>query len=248
MPASSSRSAIGHDFGGVVGVDGFEDRSKTTLGTVPISSRICAASRARAAIGFDGRAGDGLVHDGERVAHGAVAGFGEQRERGVIGGDVFGGGDGAQLAEDVVELDGVKAEVLAARADGLRDVLGLRGGHHEDDVVGRLFEGFEQGVEGGVGDLVRLVEDVDLVSVARGAVAGGVAQLADLVDAAVGGGVDFDDVDGVAGADLGAGLADIAGLGGGADFGLPMALRQLSAMARMRAMVVLPMPRWPEKM
>ena len=28
----------------------------------------------------------------------------------------------------------------------------------------------------------------------------------------------------------------------------PMALRQLSAMARMRAMVVLPMPRWPLKM
>ena len=110
----------------------------------------------------------------------------------------------------------MKAEVLAARADGLGDVLGLRGGHHEDDVVGRLFEGLEQGVEGGVGDLVRLVEDVDLVLVARGAVAGGVAQLADLVDAAVGGGVDLDDVDGVAGADLGAGLADVAGLGGGA--------------------------------
>ena len=97
------------------------------------------------------------------------------------------------------------------------NVLGLRGGHHEDDVVGRLLEGLEQRVEGGVGDLVRLVEDVDLVLVARGAVAGGVAELADLVDAAVGGGVDLDDVDGVAGADLGAGLADVAGLGGGAE-------------------------------
>ena len=167
---------------------------------------------------------------------------------GVVGGDVFGGGDGAELADDVVELDGVKAEVLAARADGLGDVLGLGGGHHEDDVVGRLFEGLQQRVEGGVGDLVRFVEDVDLVLVARGAVAGGVAELADFVDAAVGGGVDFDDVDGGAGADLGAGLADVAGLGGGADFGLPIALRQLRAEARMRAMVVLPMPRWPEKM
>ena len=29
---------------------------------------------------------------------------------------------------------------------------------------------------------------------------------------------------------------------------LPMGLRQLSAQARMRAMVVLPMPRWPQKM
>ena len=111
-------------------------------------------------------------------------------------------GDAAELAEDVDELDGVKAEVLAARADGLRDVFGLGGGHHEDDVVGRLLERLEQRVEGGVGDLVGFVEDVDLVLVARGAVAGGVAELADLVDAAVGGGVDLDDVDGVAGADL----------------------------------------------
>ncbi len=112
----------------------------------------------------------------------------------------------------------MKAEVLAARADGLGDVLGLGGGHHEDDVVGRLFESFEQRVEGSVGDLVRFVEDVDLVFVARGAVAGGVAELADLVDAAIGGGVDFDDVDRGAGADLGAGVAEVAGLGGRAGF------------------------------
>ena len=137
--------------------------------------------------------------------------------------------------------------MLAARADGLRNVLGLGGGHHEDDVVGRLFQGFEQRVEGGIGDLVRLVEDVDLVAVARGTIAGGVAQFADLVDAAVGGGVDLDDVDGGACADFGAGVADAAGLGGGA-LGRADRVRQFSAMARMRAMVVLPMPRWPVKM
>ena len=96
------------------------------------------------------------------------------------------------------------------------NVLGLRGRHHEDDVVGRLLERLEQRVEGRVGDLVRFVEDVDFVAVARRAVAGGVAQLANLVDAAVGGGVDLDDVDGGAGANLGAGVADAAGLGRGA--------------------------------
>ena len=66
-------------------------------------------------------------------------------------------------ADDVVELDSVKAEVLAARADGLRDVLGLSGGEHEDGPLGRLFESFEERVPGGVGDLVRLVEDDDFV-------------------------------------------------------------------------------------
>ncbi len=44
------------------------------------------------------RAGDGLVHDAERVAHGAVAGFGEQGERGFVGVDAFVLGDAAQLA------------------------------------------------------------------------------------------------------------------------------------------------------
>src|ERR1039458_8442401 len=115
--------------------------------------------------------------------------------------------------------DLAKAEVLAARADGLGDILGLRGGQHEDDVVRRLFQRLEQGVEGGIGDLVGFVENVDFEAVASGAIAGGFAELADLVDAAVGGRIDFDDVDGIAGADLGAGVADAAGLGDGPIFG-----------------------------
>ncbi len=106
--------------------------------------------------------------------------------------------------------------MLAARADGLRDVLGLGGGHHEDDVVGWFLQRLKQGVERRVGDLVGFVEDVDFEAVARGAVAGGVAELADFIDAAVGGGVDFDNVDGRAGADFEAGVADFAGFGRGA--------------------------------
>ena len=40
-------------------------------------------------------------------------------------------------------------------------------------MAGRLFQRLEQGVEGGVGDLVGFVENVNLVAVARRAVAGG---------------------------------------------------------------------------
>ena len=211
--------AASHHFGGVVGVDGFEDALEDGVGDGAHQLANLGGVEAGVAGSSVWRGGDGLVHDGEGVAHGAVAGLGEQGEGGIVGEDAFGGGDGAELAEDVGELDGVEAEVLAARADGLGNVLGLGGGHHEDDVGGRLFEGLEQGVEGGVGDLVGLVEDVDLVAVAGGGVAGGVAQLANLVDAAVGGGVDLDDIDGVAGADLGAGFAELAGLDGGAGGG-----------------------------
>ena len=81
-----------------------------------------------------------MIEDGERVAHGAVAGFGEERESVVVGLDFFARDKIAELADDVVKLDCAKAEMLAAGADSLRDVLGLRGGEHEDDVVRRLFE------------------------------------------------------------------------------------------------------------
>ena len=118
----------------------------------------------------------------------------------------------------------MEAEVLAARADGLGDVFGLGCGHHEDDVVGWFFEGFEERVEGGVGDLVGFVEDDDFEAVASGPIAGGIAEFTNLVDTAVGGGVDFQDVDGVALANFKAGVADEAGFGGwaglGADGGL----------------------------
>ena len=211
----------GEDVGGVVLGYGFEDLLVNDVGDgaheladfVGGEDGAACVLRGR---GREGRAGDGLVHDGEGVAHGTVTGFGEQGKSGVVGDDVLGFGDELELADDVVELDGVKAEVLAARTDGLRNVFGLGGGHHEDDVVGWLFEGFEQGVEGRVGDLVGFVQDVDLVFIAGWAVAGGVAEFTDFVDTAVSGGIDLDDVDGVALTDFEAGFAVVAGLGRGA--------------------------------
>ena len=172
-------------------------------------------------VGSDFSAGgsNGLIEDGERVAHGTVAGFGEQGESVVVGFDVFARDQIAKLGDDGVELDGAETEMLAARADGLRNILRLRGREHEDDVVGWLFQSLEQCVEGRVGDLVSFVENVDLETVAGGAIAGALAEFADFVDAAVGGGVDLDDVDGVAGANFGAGFADAAGLGDRPIFG-----------------------------
>src|SRR5216684_5911195 len=101
--------------------------------------------------------------------------------------------------------------MLAARPDRLRNVFGLGGGHHEDDVRRRLFQGLEQGVEGGVGDLVGFVENINLIAVARGTIPGGVAQFANLIDAAIGGGVDLDHVHGPAGAYFDTGFAHSTG-------------------------------------
>src|SRR5664280_3560257 len=80
-------------------------------------------------------------------------------------------------------------------------------------MAGRLFQGFKQRVEGGVRDLVRLVENIDLEPVARRTIARGFAQLANLIDATVGGSVDLDHVHRVAGADFDARIANPARLG-----------------------------------
>ncbi len=137
------------------------------------------------AVLLDRRRGNRLVHDGERVAHRAVSCLGQQGKGRIFSVDFFFDGDHLQLGENVVELDCVKAEVLAARTDRLRNVLRFRRGHHEDDVRRRLFQCFQQGIEGCFSDLMRLIEDVNLVAVARGRVAGGVTQFANLINAAI---------------------------------------------------------------
>ena len=168
-------------------------------------------------VGGDASAGggDGLVENRERIAHGTVAGFGEQGESVVVSFNVFARDQVAQLRHDGFKLHGAKAEVLAARADGLRNVLGLRGRQHEDDVVRWLLQRFQQGIESSVGNLVSFVENVDLEAVAGWAVARAFAEFADFVNATIGGGVDFDHVDGVASANLSTRFADSAGLGDG---------------------------------
>src|SRR5215469_14773565 len=96
----------------------------------------------------------------------------------------------------------MKTEVLTARPYSLRNIFGLSRRHHKDDVFGWFLESLQQGVEGGIRNLVCLIEDVNLIFVARRSIAGGVSQFADLIDTPVSGSVDLDDVHGVAGSDL----------------------------------------------
>ena len=58
-----------------------------------------------------------------------------------------------------------------------------------------LLDDLEQSVEAGRGDHVRLVDDEDPVAALSRGVEGAVAQFAGVVDTAVTGGVEFDDVD-----------------------------------------------------
>ena len=121
--------------------------------------------------------------------------------------------DAGQQAHDVGHLRAVEVEPLAARDDRLGDLVRLGGRQHEDDVVRRLLERLEQRVEGLAREHVDLVDDVDLEAAVDRREGDLVAQVAHVVDAAVGGGVHLDDVEGRAVGDGDAVAADAAGRG-----------------------------------
>ena len=84
---------------------------------------------------------------------------------------------------------------MGARADGRQHLLRFGRREHEDEMFGRLLDDLQQRVEAGLGDHVRFVDDEDAVSRLRRGVERAVPQLAGVVDAAVAGRVEFDDVD-----------------------------------------------------
>ena len=197
--------------GGIVARDGLEYLFKDRVGHR--AHQLADFCRGEFGLAIDRRCRrNRLVHDGERIAHGAIARLRQQSERGFVGKHTLVCGNAAQLVQDVVELDRVKAEVLASRPDGLRNVLRLGGRHHEDDVVRRLLQGLKQRVKSGIRNLVRFVKDVNLEAVACGPIARGIAQLANLVDAAVRRSINLDHIDRVSRANLKARVADAAWL------------------------------------
>ncbi len=113
-----------------------------------------------------------------------------------------------------IDRRAAEVEALAARQDGGRHLVRLGGGQHEDGVRRRLLQRLEQGVEGLGGEHVDLVDDVDLHPPFDRREVDLVAQIADIVDAAVGGGVHLDDVHGAASADGLAVGAGAVGMGG----------------------------------
>src|SRR5262249_33203157 len=90
----------------------------------------------------------------------------------------------------------------------------------KDDVGRRLLQSLEERVKRCIGNLVGFVEDINLVTVTCRTIAGGVTEFADLVDAAVRGGVNLNHVYRAAGSNLSARFAHAArfrsGLVGGA--------------------------------
>ena len=139
--------------------------------------------------------GPELVEQVHRIAQRAGRLAGDQPQRVVADRDAFGVGDRAQPPDDVVDRHAAEVVALAAAQDGRLERLRVGGGEDEDDVRGRLFERLEQRVGGCAGQLVHLIDQIDLEARRAGLVVGPLAQIADVVDPPVAGGVDLDQVE-----------------------------------------------------
>ena len=145
--------------------------------------------------------GDELIERPERVAKAARGGARDRADRAVFDLDRLGGGDAADHLRDLLERRPLEVEALAAIDDRRHDLVRLGGCEDEDGVRGRLLERLEERVPGLAREHVGLVEDVDLPVPAGGGVADALAQLADVVDRAIGGSVHLDHVERAAGGD-----------------------------------------------
>ena len=138
--------------------------------------------------------GQRLIEDRQAVTDRTVGGPGNQPDGAVIDAGPLGFGDGGEMAGKLVLGDPAQIEPLAAGQHRERDLAGLGGGEHEFDVLGRLFQGLEQGVEGTGGQHMDFVDDVDLEAGAGGAVAHPFDEFAHVVDAGAAGGIHFQNI------------------------------------------------------
>ena len=136
-----------------------------------------------------------LLQRGERVAHAALGMARHDSQRLVVVIEALLLAHVCQAALDILVADAMEIEALAAREDGLQNLLRVGGAQHKDHVRRRLLERLEQRVERRRREHVDLVDDIDLVLAAhRGKVDGVDDFLAHIVHARAGGGIELVDI------------------------------------------------------
>ena len=155
------------------------------------------------------RTGHQLVEHRQGVTHRAAARAHDEGQNPLAHADVLLGAQGRQVRAEDIRGHQAERVVVGARADRADDALGFRRRENKLDVLGRLLDELEQRIEALVCDHVGLVDDEDLVAVTHRREGGALAQVTRIVDAAVRGRVDLDNIEraGAAGGQLAAGFA-----------------------------------------
>ena len=148
-----------------------------------------------------------LVEQRQRVARAAFGGAGDAGQGFVGDLDLLPLRHRPQVGLDVAGGDHPEVVLLAAGEDRVGQLVVLGGGEDELHPGRRLLQRLQERVEGARRKHVDLVDDPDAEAVTGRVVARALPQLADLVDAVVGGAVDLLDVEAGPGGDLPARVA-----------------------------------------
>ena len=158
------------------------------------------------------RSGGALVEQAHRIAQTAVCQPRQKRSRIRLELDALLIGDIIQTAHDILRHDAPEGEALAARQDRSRHLMQLRRRQNEQQVLRRLLDDLEQGVERAQREHMHLVDDIHALFDLRRGIDGVVAQSTDAVHAVIRGGVDLQHVHARARIDAPAGGAAVAGV------------------------------------
>ena len=202
-------------------------RRKSESSSIPPTSWSTSCTE----IGLAGRGGE-LVERRDRVAERAVRAARDERERRVGRVDALALAHAPQDGDELLQPRPLEDERLAARAHGRQHAREVGRAEDEDEVGRRLLDQLQERVPRLRGQLVRLVDDVDLVAALDRLQHGALADLADVVDAALRGGVHLDHVERGAVRDRPCDRA----VGSKSAFGPPCGVERLGEDARQRGL------------
>ena len=159
--------------------------------------------------------GNRLVQQGLAVAQAPLGSPRNGAQGPLVDSDPLFTGDQLQTLKNFPGADGAEVEVLATGQDGPGHLVQLGRGQDEDHVRRGLFQSLEQRVECLGGEHMNFIDDENLVTVPCRPVSDAFPQFTNFVNAAVGGRIDLEDIDGLARSHFPAGSAVVAGIDGG---------------------------------
>ena len=167
---------------------------------------------------FGSRARDDLAQNRHAVAHAALARACHERKCLGVRSHSFTFAHLCQVLLQQSNRHKAKRVVMSARPDGRQNLVRLGRGKDEPHMRRGFLDQLEQGVETRVGDHVGFVDDEDLVTRGHRGKHRALTQFAGVLDLAVRGGIELNDVDGTGtvGREVNTALTHTTGIRGGA--------------------------------
>ena len=147
-------------------------------------------------IGFNdaGTERNGLIKQRQSIASRTVGGFGNHMQGFVLGFKIFGGNDFVKQFGQIFNRQALQIKTLTTGKHGYRNFADFRGGENKFNMSRRLFQRFQQCVEGVFREHVHFVDNINFITRIGRLVTNAVQNLADIVNTGAGGRIKFHNV------------------------------------------------------